>query len=112
MQQVQMPLHDNQFCTDLYDEHDTKRSRYPESIICAGNLNGDDSECIGDLGGPLTLPMYDNGKFPFYQIGVISFGIKCESKNDPHGFTSTQHFADWILRMVNRKAPGAKHQMI
>lgn len=106
MQQTQMPLHENQFCSDLYENHGGRRRSFPNGIICAGGVNSDDSECIGDLGGPLTLPIFDNGKFPFYQIGVISFGMKCGSKNAPHGFTSIQHFADWILKMIDRKVRG------
>lgn len=105
LQQTQMPIHHNQFCTELYEKFGTVHRVFPDSVICAGSLIGDESECVGDYGGPLTLPMYDNGKFPFYQIGIISFGMRCGMRNAPHGFTSTQYFGDWIQAMVNRKYP-------
>ena len=48
------------------------------------------------LGGPLMLPIFDNGTFPVYQIGIISCSFGCSQPNVPGLYVKVQHYADWI----------------
>lgn len=54
----------------------------------------------GDSGGPLMLPIHQDGKFPVYQIGVASFTYSFARESGPDIYTNVQHFADWIKEHV------------
>lgn len=58
-------------------------------------ISGHDS-CQGDSGGPLFLPIETDGKFPFYQIGIISYGKSCGLKNMPGMYVRVSYYSDWI----------------
>lgn len=64
-------------------------------MICAG-LDCGKGTWAGDSGGPLMLPIHQNGSFPFYQVGVVSFGYDCAKKNVPSIYSKVQYHADWI----------------
>lgn len=76
MQQAQVPILDNSVCKNAYKN--IKRlvtpNQFDYTIICAGHLRGGADACKGDSGGPLMLPIQADGKFPFYQIGIVSYG--------------------------------------
>lgn len=57
----------------------------------------------GDSGGPLMLPIHQNGTFPFYQIGIVSFSYHCARENVPGIFSSVQFHADWIEQQLENK---------
>lgn len=44
------------------------------------------------------LPIHDeNGRFPYYQIGVVSWGaVPCAKDGVPTIYTSTQYYVEWI----------------
>lgn len=71
-----------------------------ENVMCAGNLYGGEDSCKGDSGGPLMLPIHENGKFPFYQIGVVSYGYGCGRPDVPGVYARVQHFQQWINRKI------------
>lgn len=50
---------------------------FNERVICAGIPEGGKDSCQGDSGGPLMLPIFnkEHKTFPFYQIGVVSYGV-------------------------------------
>lgn len=50
----------------------------------------------GDSGGPMMLPEYENGRFPYYQIGINSYGLGCARPNIPGVYTNVRQFIDWI----------------
>lgn len=59
--------------------------------------------CQGDSGGPMMLPVYRNGLFPYYQIGVISYGAGCARAKIPGVYTNVQKYAHWIKVKLNEK---------
>lgn len=84
LNQVQIPVVETKECEEKYrhakenaKNKKLKKKRdaeivFDEHIICAGFANGEKGVCHGDSGGPLMLPVYENGTFPFYQIGIVS----------------------------------------
>lgn len=78
LQQVQVPVIENKECRIRYQRIGQLRGNEQFSdrhVLCAGYTEGGMDACQGDSGGPLMLPIHRNGLFPFYQIGVISYGI-------------------------------------
>lgn len=61
--------------------------------ICAGRRDTD--SCQGDSGGPL-IKVNKNG-CP-YQIGVVSWGVKCAVEDTPSVYTRVSQYADWIAQ--------------
>lgn len=98
LQQTQVPVLENSVCLEAYRNVRKLYSddQFSNEVICAGHLIGGRDSCQGDSGGPLMLPVHENGKFPFYQIGIISYGIGCGVEGLPGGYSNVAHFADWI----------------
>lgn len=103
LKQLQVPVLDNDWCEKLYKEKGSHTIDFMDSVICAGNLGGGDGICFGDSGGPLMLPIHQNGSFPFYLIGVVSFSMDCGDKNSPDGYVNVAYHVNWIRRMINKK---------
>lgn len=70
--------------------------QFSDAVLCAGYADGGKDGCRGDSGGPMMLPSYENGKFPFYQIGIVSYSIGCARPNVPAVFTNVRRYTDWI----------------
>lgn len=72
-----MPVLPNAVCKEKYRKIDKLNldAQFSDLAICAGYLEGGKDSCGGDSGGPLMLPVHTNGKFPFYQIGIVAYGI-------------------------------------
>lgn len=99
LQQVQIPVIDNKQCRARYSKIGERRSssQFSErNVLCAGYKEGGKDSCQGDSGGPLMLPLYNNGRFPFYQIGVISYGAGCAREKIPGVYTNVKRYAHWI----------------
>lgn len=77
--------------------------QFSQLALCAGYLEGGKDSCQGDSGGPLMLPVHTNGKFPFYQIGIIAYGIGCARPNVPGMYTNLQQYMHWIDDKLNLK---------
>lgn len=103
LKEVQIPIHENQLCYEMC-EHlwNFDEDSFSDSVICGDTLNRSQGSSIGDSGGPLMLPIYQNGTFPFYQIGVSAFTWECGIRY-PSGYTSTQYYADWIQKMIKKE---------
>lgn len=98
---MQIPVITNNECREKYRNIGKLRTedQFSSYVICAGHTGGVDA-CQGDSGGPLMLPVHQDGKFPFYQIGVVSYGIGCARPNIPGVYANVQHYADWIKENV------------
>ncbi|XP_058815823.1 CLIP domain-containing serine protease HP8-like isoform X2 [Topomyia yanbarensis] len=70
-----------------------------QSQICAGGVDQVDN-CAGDSGGPLQY--ISNQTSRFYQIGVVSYGVKsCGVQSQPGVYTNVRYFLNWILENVD-----------
>lgn len=64
-----------------------------DAQICAGQPRGDTDACTNDSGGPL-IKLNRNG-CP-YQIGIVSWGVRCGVPDSPGVYTKVSAYADWI----------------
>lgn len=103
LQQIQLPVIDNKVCRSAFRREDKifSKNQFFEGIICAGFLAGGTDNCQGDSGGPMMLPQHMNGIFPFYQIGVVSYGIGCGRERTPGIYTNVAHHVDWIKEKLS-----------
>ncbi|KAM7355456.1 venom serine protease Bi-VSP-like [Cochliomyia hominivorax] len=102
LQELQIPIYDNQVCRDRYKQQNRlfTENQFDSAVLCAGVLSGGKDTCQGDSGGPLMIPEpYGNG-VRFYLIGVVSYGIGCARPEIPGVYSSTQYFIDWIIQKV------------
>lgn len=101
LMQLQVPVIDNAACRQMYRKigDDATPIQFSERVLCAGFEEGK-STCTGDSGGPLMLPLAAGGKFPFYQIGLVSYAEGCARKNVPTVYTSIQFHMDWIKKYI------------
>ena len=98
MLEVILPVLDNERCQQAYGT----RSIIDERILCAGYARGGKDACQGDSGGPLMHRIAEKrGIIWFYQIGVVSYGLRCAEAGYPGVYTRVTHFLDWIERNIN-----------
>lgn len=85
LMQIQLPIIENNDCKAKYKLIGEYKNddQFHDGVLCAGFTAGGQDACQGDSGGPMMLPIQENGHFPFYQIGVISYGIGCAQPNVP-----------------------------
>lgn len=67
-----------------------------ENMLCARD-NGEDS-CQGDSGGPLVI--LGNNPSQDVQVGVVSWGIGCASRDFPGVYARVSRVTDWIRSTV------------
>jgi len=67
------------------------------SFMCAGGVSGVDT-CKGDGGSPLVCK---TGNSPWYQAGIVSWGIGCGEKNVPAVYASVATASCWIDNEVS-----------
>lgn len=101
LQQIQVPIHENHVCLQQFKkEHVLRFQKLSEEVLCAGYLSGGKDSCQADSGGPMMLPVFDSGDFPFYQIGIVSYGFGCARPNLPAVYANVPHYADWIIEKI------------
>lgn len=99
--QLQVPVLDHRYCKDALKRsgHGNPDRQINDGVICAG-VEGGKNACFGDSGGPLIIPLHVNGQFPYYQIGVVSWGVPVAKEGMPTVYTSVQYHAPWIHWML------------
>jgi len=71
-----------------------------ESFICAIGENGEDT-CKGDGGTPLVCPLKSD-RSRYFQMGITSWGIGCNTKEIPGVYVGVSFFNDWIYNQINQ----------
>lgn len=101
LMQLQVPVIDNEICRKLQKNAGSSdvELKINEHVICAGGAAGK-GFWWGDSGGPLMLPIQQNGTFLFYQIGIVSYTNDVARENVPGIYTKVQYYADWIKEHV------------
>lgn len=104
LQLVQIPIVLNADCKQRYKRvgYLTDNIQFSDLVICAGFTTGSKVEFQGFSGGPLMLPIHDNGNFPFYQIGINSYGYYNWRQNIPNVYTNVLKFVDWIQEKIRQ----------
>ena len=69
--------------------------------MCAGGIGGVDT-CKGDGGSPLVCK---NRNGPWYQAGIVSWGIGCGEENIPAVYASVATASCWIDSEVSHYIP-------
>lgn len=74
--EVQVPVIRNSDCQQKYSNIKAYKGepQFSGRVLCAGYSEGGKDSCQGDSGGPLMLPLPVTREFPFYQIGIVSYG--------------------------------------
>lgn len=104
LMQVQVPVVSIDECKESYQKIGKFNHEFQidDRVVCAGFMEGGKDACQGDSGGPLMLPVAEkNGSFPFYQIGIVSYGDGCGRPNLPGVNTNVQYFAGWIKQKIS-----------
>lgn len=101
--QVQVPVIPNDQCEKSFRAI-SKRVKAAQNyvidekyVLCAGLDDGGKDACNGDSGGPLMLPIFANGRFPYFQIGIVSYGEGCARPKIPGVYTNVLQYTDWII---------------
>lgn len=103
LQQVQVPIHETKVCPEQYEKEHVlvvMFKNFTDDVLCAGDLSGGKDSCKMDSGSPLMLPVFEEGHFPFYQIGIVSYGIGCARARLPSVYANITNFADWITQRL------------
>ena len=94
-----VPVVSNEQCQKKFREN-TRLGQFFEldsSFMCAGGVEGIDA-CKGDGGSPLVCKRR-NG--PWYQAGIVSWGIGCGDKDIPAVYASVATVSCWIDKEVS-----------
>ena len=87
LQALQLPVLLDTDCDMNLSKYSTFRFD-PNTMICAGYLEGGKDSCHGDGGGPLIC----DGELQ----GITSWGIGCAANDYPGVYTKVCKFNDWI----------------
>ena len=99
LKEVVIPVISNERCQKDLREN-TRLGPFFEldsSFMCAGGVEGIDT-CKGDGGSPLVCKRR-NG--PWYQAGIVSWGIGCGDKDIPAVYASVATVSCWIDKEVS-----------
>ena len=66
----------------------------PQLQLCVGSRDGNKDSCNGDSGGPLVTRLGPNE--PWYQVGIVSYGITPCATDVPAVYTKVSQYLDWI----------------
>lgn len=99
LKEVVVPLVSNAKCQQLLRDN-TRLGQFFElddSFLCAGGQKDIDT-CKGDGGSPLTCRQ-DGG--PWFQAGIVSWGIGCGENNVPAVYSNVGLAVCWVDRKVS-----------
>jgi hypothetical protein len=97
LRQVDVDYISNSDCIRQYAPYNAKVNG--TVMICAGVAGGGKDSCQGDSGGPLFDENTDNAE-PLKQVGVVSWGFGCASRNFAGVNSRISGAEDWIKEVV------------
>ncbi|HWM87460.1 MAG TPA: serine protease [Kofleriaceae bacterium] len=94
---AQVPIVDQDTCTQLYQDADFPADGIQPSMVCAGDLvAGGVDACLSDSGGPLLVTEGDDQVL----AGVVSFGEGCGLPEFPGVYARASTAATWVEHCV------------
>lgn len=78
-----------------------EKFRLHSTFVCAGGEEGKDA-CMGDGGSPLVCPI-DETEINYVQVGIVSWGVGCATKDVPGVYTHVAYFRNWIDKEIDRE---------
>lgn len=99
LKKVLLPMVNNTQCQENLRQ--TRLGNYyllDPSFVCAGGKKDLDT-CTGDGGGPLVCPIKGT-EDRYYQIGITSWGIGCNTENVPGVYTNVAILRNWIDKQI------------
>ncbi|XP_044256479.1 venom protease-like [Tribolium madens] len=97
LQETMLPVMDNGLCSRAYGT----KSVIDKRVLCVGFPQGGKDACQGDSGGPLMHRQPDGDFIRMYQIGIVSYGLRCAEAGYPGVYTRVTAFLDWIQKNLN-----------
>ena len=99
LQKVDVPFRVASYCQMFYG-----RQLDPDSMVCAGFLEGGKDACNGDSGGPLMVSESMGNEFP-EQVGIVSWGKGCGGWGKLGVYTRVSHIRPWVQSVVCGSLP-------
>jgi secreted trypsin-like serine protease len=90
LQQIDIPYVSNQTCNSPR----SYGGSVTDKMLCAGDLMGKKNPCYGDSGGPATIEIGGVRKL----VGIVSWGIDCQTPYLYSVFTRVSQYRDWIIQ--------------
>jgi secreted trypsin-like serine protease len=108
LKQVRLPFKANTFCEENVKK---KKALAPQkkkdnwyfnstTQFCAGDVTGQKDTCHGDSGGPAMVLQPVEGKWRWFQVGVVSWGIGCAQKGEVGYYTKVSSHLHWIDNII------------
>nr|XP_056720186.1 serine protease 53 [Euleptes europaea] len=99
LQEMTLDLLSRDTCNCIFNNLRDRKIARPAlpRMICAMTPDSKRGPCKGDSGGPLVC--LEDGRW--FQAGIMSFSMGCESLHGPIILTETKAYADWIQSHVN-----------
>lgn len=99
LQTVKLPVVNSTRCKRAFRRTELSDDKQ----MCVGGENGRDS-CNGDSGGPMLKAEVVDGPPRYYQIGVVSFGVRnCGGTATPGVYSRTSYYMSWILNNIKQR---------
>ena len=87
-------LSPNEECDKSDGEFGSYEGQITSNMLCAREEGGGEDSCQGDSGGPLVIKGANASED--VQVGVVSWGIGCASKDYPGVYARVSAQYDWI----------------
>ena len=94
LMEVDVNVITNEECDMSDGEFGSYEGQITSSMLCAREEGGGEDSCQGDSGGPLVIKGANASED--VQVGVVSWGIGCASKDYPGVYARVSAQYDWI----------------